>query len=237
MSEESEFHLALYEPPYAPLTDWFDVVYVINCQHRPDRREQVVAELEKYADMDKVVIYDAIIGDFTGHPAGWGAGKGAWGCLQSHRRIMEDLMHMRDERGALSWESALFLEDDVFFLENAMADLEIFLEEVPDDWGQIYLGGQHRRKVSTTGSPNVVIGNSVNRTHAYALHKDYIHAVYQHVSYMQDYTGTNKHIDHQLELAHNRRDWPVYCPSKWICGQRAGSSNISGRVNGDQTWM
>ena len=57
-----------------------------------------------------------------------------------------------------------------------------------------------------------------------------------HISYMQDY-HSNKHIDHQLELAHQRKDWPVYCPVKWICGQRAGTSNISGKDNPDQIWQ
>jgi len=54
---------------------------------------------------------------------------------------------------------------------------------------------------------------------------------------MPDYVGTNKHIDHQLELAHQRADWPVYCPAKWICGQRAGTSNVSGKTLAAMTWQ
>lgn len=222
------------------LTDWFDHVFVINCKHRPDRLEEFTKEITSkgLADFSKIHVFDAIIGDYTGHPAGWGAGPGAWGCLQSHRRIMEDLMHMRDERGDMNWDSALILEDDVFFLDNALRDLGRFMEDVPEKWGQLYLGGQHRGggKPKRTSSPNVVVGYSINRTHAYALSRAYIQQVYQHVSYMRDY-HSNKHIDHQLELAHQRGDWPVYCPPQWICGQRAGASNISGKINGDQTWL
>jgi hypothetical protein len=158
-------------------------------------------------------------------------------CLQSHRRIFEDLMHERDERGDMTWRSALILEDDVFFLENALEQLQKFMQNVPQDWGQLYLGGQHRMKVTRTPHPGVVVGNSVNRTHAYAISSTYVQAIYRHVSYMMDYNGNNYHIDHQLERAHQRHDWPVYCPDKWICGQRAGSSNVSGKTLPAMVWQ
>ena len=225
--------------PLRKLTDWFDHVFVINCKHRPDRLAEFTEEMQGkgLADMDKVTIVPAVIGDYTLHPAGWGGGRGAWGCLKSHIRIMEDLMHFRDDREIINWESALILEDDVFFLDNALEDLAAFMNNVPQDWGQIYLGGQHRRSTGRTAHQNVVIGGSVNRTHAYAISKDHIQHIYGHVSYMADYAGTTKHIDHQLELAHQRVDWPVYCPKKWICGQRASTSNVSGKTNEAMTWL
>ncbi|MCE5310452.1 MAG: hypothetical protein LLG20_22675 [Acidobacteriales bacterium] len=220
------------------LTDWFDRVFVINCVHRPDRKAQVLAHLKAsgMADVSNVVVYPAIIGDYTGHPAGWGGGNGAWGCLQSHRRLLEDLMHTRDERGDICWDSALILEDDVFFVDGALQALNDFMPHVPVDWGQIYLGGQHRCNTEKTAHPAVLRGRSINRTHAYAVSRSAIHKIYHHISYMPDYVGTHKHIDHQLELAHQRKDWPVYCPVKWIAGQEAGPSNISGKTNGRQLW-
>lgn len=221
------------------LTDWFDKVFIINCAHRPDRLQAVKEEIvgKKLGDWDKITVYPAIIGDYTTHPAGWGGGRGAWGCLQSHRRIMEDLMHMRDERGDMNWERALILEDDVFFLDNALRDLGDFMRIVPDGWGQIYLGGQHRGTQPVPVIPGVLQGHSINRTHAYAVSRQFIQKIYCHISYMMDYNGNNKHIDHQLELAHQRKDWLVYCPPKWICGQRAGASNISGKTLPDQIWQ
>jgi GR25 family glycosyltransferase involved in LPS biosynthesis len=221
------------------LTDHFNHIFVINCQHRPDRLQAFKDEITSkgLADLDKITVVRAVVGDFTSHPAGWGAGRGAWGCLQSHRRIFEDLLHMHDERGDLDWDSALILEDDVFFLENALADLNSFMQAIPTDWGQLYLGGQHRQRAEPTSHSGIVIGKSVNRTHAYAVSRQHVQKIYCHISYMPDYAGTNKHVDHQLELAHNRKDWPVYCPAKWICGQRAGSSNISGKTNTDLTWI
>jgi len=223
---------------YPKLDEQFDKIFLVNCKHRPDRLKEFweeVAEKDLVADKENISVYPAIIGDYTGHPAGWGGGNGAWGCLQSHRRIMEDLMHMRDERGDMNWDTALFLEDDVFFLPNALRDLELLMDQVPADWGQIYLGGQNRKPVTKMAQTGVVQCNSVNRTHAYAVSRQSIQKVYHHISYMADY-HSHKHIDHQLELAHQRGDWKVYGPAKWICGQRAGSSNISGQKCPDLVW-
>lgn len=188
------------------------------------------------ANNDWVIYYPAIIGDWTTCPADWQSGRGAWGCLRSHQRILEDVIHTRDQRNQLSVGNVLILEDDVIFRENALENLNTFMEAVPDDWGQIYLGGQHRRDITSTDSPHVVVGNSVNRTHAYAVNAPTLTSLYRHISYATDYRNTNKHIDHQLELAHRRKDWPVYCPTDWIAGQRAGSSNISGKTNDTQFW-
>ena len=220
------------------LTDWFDRVYVINCAHRPDRLEETKKHLDetKMADNDKVHYYPAIIGDWTTCPADWGSGRGAWGCLRSHQRILEDVLHTRDDRHMMALDSVLILEDDVIFKDDSLEKLNEFMEVVPDDWGQIYLGGQHRRHPKETDIPNVIIGNSINRTHAHAINGPSITSVYRHISYASDYRGSSKHIDHQLELAHRRKDWPVYCPKEWVAGQRAGSSNISGKTNETKFW-
>jgi len=220
------------------LTDWFDRVYVINCAHRPDRLEETKKHLEetRMADNDKVHYYPAIIGDWTTCPADWGSGRGAWGCLRSHQRILEDVLHTRDDRHTLTLNNVLVLEDDVIFKKDALEKLNEFMEDIPEEWGQIYLGGQHRRENTKTSSPNVIIGGSVNRTHAYAVHQSTFQEFYRHISYASDYRNTNKHIDHQLEVAHRRKDWRVYCPKEWIAGQRAGSSNINGKVNETKFW-
>ena len=220
------------------LTDWFDRVYVINCAHRPDRLEETKKHLEEtgMADNDKVHYYPAIIGDWVTHPADWGSGRGAWGCLRSHQRILEDVIQDRDDRHMMTLNNVLILEDDVIFRDDPLTRLNEFMEDVPEDWGQIYLGGQHRRNHGETDSPNVIIGNSINRTHAYAVNQSIFTQLYRHISYASDYKNTNKHIDHQLEVAHRRKDWNVYCPADWIAGQREGSSNISGKVSKTMFW-
>ena len=156
-------------------------------------------------------------------------------------------MHMRDSRGDLEWDAALILEDDVFFLDGALERLAVFMPNVPPDWGQFYLGGQHRSAPLPTTYAGIVQCTRVNRTHAYAVSRPYIQKIYQHVSYFPDYTGSPIHIDHQLELAHQRSissdererklAWPSYAPERWICGQEEGTSNISGFNNPRTTWQ
>lgn len=237
----------LPDPPLKKLTDWFWPVHVINCAHRPDRLERLKAHIEEtgVADWDKIIVSQAVIGDYTGHPAGWKAGNGAWGCLRSHMRVCEDLMHMRDTRGDIAWDAALILEDDVFFLDDALTRLAEFMPNIPPDWGQFYLGGQNRKAPQPTEYLGIMRCTSVNRTHAYAVSRQHIQKLYHHVSYYPDYMGRPTHIDHQLELAHQRSvdekekhlAWPTYCPVKWICGQEEGPSNISGRTNPRVTWQ
>lgn len=221
------------------LTDFFDRVFVINCAHRPDRLESVTEELLKdgMADLDKVIFFPAIIGDYVTHPHDWRAGNGSWGCLQSHRRILEDVLHERDKDDEVIPQSILVLEDDAVFTPGAKKRLNHFMSVVPSDWGQIYLGGQHQKATEDTGVDGVVLGVSVNRTHAYAVNKPVYQQVYRHISFMSDYRGTHKHVDHQLELAHRRKDWKVYCPDKWLVGQAAGTSNVSGRMDDERFWM
>lgn len=221
------------------LTDLFSRVYLINCASRPDRLERALAHLSAsgMADASKVIVYPAVIGGWTGYPADWRAGCGAWGCLQSHRRILEDVIHVRNARGMMALDSTLILEDDVFFTDDALPRLNAFMAAVPSDWGQIYLGGQHRRTpVPVPERSGVMRASSVHRTHAYAVSRSAVTKVYCHVSYMPDYHGRPVHIDHQLERAHRRGDWPVYCPARWIAGQDAGRSDISGRTNPRKLW-
>ncbi len=187
-------------------------------------------------DVNKLHIMPAVIGAYTTNPSGWGAGQGAWGCARTHSRILEDVMHVRDDRGEMALRNVLILEDDVYFVDNALHMLNEFMPKVPRDWGQIYLGGQHQRPTDLIPEIGVLIGNSVNRTHAYAVSRTHIQAVYRHINNAQDYIGTSKHIDHQLEVAHYRKDWPVYCPVKWIAGQEAGKSDISGLTNRRMLW-
>lgn len=221
------------------LTDWFGQVFIINCAHRPDRLARLKTHLKEtgMADVDRLIVHPAIIGDLVTCPADWCSGNGPWGCLRSHSRLLEDVLHRRDSRFDMIWQSYLVLEDDVFFLPGALEALNRFMTAVPDDWDQIYLGGQHRRPFETTDSPEVIVGRSINRTHAYALSEKNYTRFYRHICYATDYRGNNHHIDHQLEIAHQRRDWTVYCPPQWICGQAAGKSNISGKLEPEQIWQ
>ena len=135
-------------------------------------------------------------------------------------------------------ESYLVLEDDVCFQPRAKEMLARLMREVPDDWDQVYLGGQHLKTPQpVAGSPFVLRGVNINRTHAFLLRRKAFARFQQHILHAPDYMAhPGWHIDHQLGQAHERRDWNVYCPAWWLAGQDEGSSNISGRTNPRMWW-
>lgn len=219
------------------LTEWFDAVYVIHCGHRKDRLVALKENLLStgVVDISKVILYPAVIGKYTKSPDYWKLGDGSWGCLQSHRRVIEDVLHIHLRREAP--QNVLVLEDDVHFLPDALERINTFMEAVPDDWGQLYFGGQHRGPVSFTDNPEVIIPVSVNRAHAYALHKSAFKDFYAQLHDVEKIKENPSWLNDQLiEEAHRANKWPVYCPPDWVCGQDAGYSDVCGRVEPKRTW-
>lgn len=216
------------------LTDCFDRVHVINLPYKQDRRERLSAHLEELgiADISKIYWDRAISGDQCWAPAYFKAGNGPWGCLQSHLRIVQDAIMD-------GIESYLVLEDDAVFHPRAEEMLERLMAELPTDWGQLYLGGQHlKTPEEVPSSPFILRGINVNRTHAFALNATTFAQFQQHITHAPDYIEQEGgwHIDHQLGIAHERRDWNVYCPSWWLAGQEEGNSNVSGNTNPRLWW-
>lgn len=226
------------------LDEAFERVYVINLPFKVARREKLEQNLKTTGIVDpkKVFWERGVYGDWAPAPSWWGAGNGAWGCLMSHVRIAQDAA-----QDAVA--SYCVLEDDVVFHHRAQEMLDEFMTEVPDDWGQIYLGGQFLHQKPEPVSPWVVRPYNVNRTHAFALRKPAIPRFLQHVMHAPDYlnicdtseeclsyTPNNYHIDHQLGRAHERRDWNVYAPTWWLAGQDEGPSSISGKTNVAMWW-
>ena len=216
------------------LTDFFEKVYILNLPYKADRKARLTAELSEYelVDFEHVEWVRSVSGDMCPAPAYFKGGNGAWGCLQTHSRIVQDatMDHV---------SSCLILEDDVHFHPQSEMLIERFLGAIPSDWDQLYLGGQHLHEPEETGiAPVVLRGKNINRTHAYGLHNRVYQRFLQHIHHAPDYIdGDPRHFDHQLGVAHQRNDWNVYCPSWWIAGQSEGPSNISGRMNAEMWWQ
>tara|TARA_R110002050_G_scaffold6871_3_gene27674 strand:- start:1390 stop:2079 length:690 start_codon:yes stop_codon:yes gene_type:complete len=221
------------------LTDWFERVYVINRPDRPERLERFYKHIEKngVADPNKIVVYPAVMGDKTSFPSYFLSGAGAWGCLRSHSNIVEGLINEQIVTG-IKVPNILILEDDVEFIPNCLEMIGAFLVKVPPDWDQIYLGGQHRLPHEKTSVSRIFRGNSINRTHAYALKRKVYKKFYVHINHAPDYMDKkNHHVDHQLELAHRRKDWNVYCPPIWYAGQAEGKSDVCEQDLDSRLWQ
>jgi hypothetical protein len=135
-------------------------------------------------------------------------------------------------------ECILVLEDDVTFHPHAAEMLELFFKQVPGDWDQVFLGGEHFHPPEwIKHRPFVLRGRGVHRTHAFGMKRQILPAVYQHIANYPDYMkGGEWHVDHQLGAAHLAGLWKTYTPSWWIAGQIGGRSNIAEKNNPDYWW-
>lgn len=122
----------------------------------------------------------------------------------------------------------LVLEDDVEWFPDVWERLDNFMNDVPIDWEQLMLGGQHLRPPVRV-SEGVARCRQTERTHAYALRGKAIKSL---LALWRDCTV---HIDWEMGRKW-QKDWKVYAPTPFLFGQGAGRSDISGRVNNPQYW-
>lgn len=198
--------------------------FVISLKIREDRKHGFYERLPETDLIPEVVTWSAVHGDTCLPPDNWHAGNGAWGCYRSHMAILEECIND-------GVESYVVFEDDAVFVGDFDNKLRDFIQELPDDWEQVYLGGQ---LLHANTHPPIKISDrvlrpyNVNRTHCYALRGSGMLAVYRHLSNLPFHTS--EHIDHHLGRLHETYRNNVYCPDKWLVGQGGGSSNVSGKI-------
>ena len=115
------------------LKKYFDKVYVINLDRRPDRFETFEKELSKY-DIQHVEKFSAIDGS-TIENNNSPILSGELGVLESHLEIIKKC---KEE----NVKNVLILEDDVYFTDEVL-NLDEYMAKVPSDWDFIYFGGNH----------------------------------------------------------------------------------------------
>ena len=115
--------------------NYFDKIFCINLDSRPDRWESAKSEFVKHnLDVERI---PAIKGSNLNLEWPPEIKEGAVGCSLSHLFTMKLAKQMR-------LNNYLVLEDDIVFDENFNEKFsKIYENEVPLDWDMLYLGGQH----------------------------------------------------------------------------------------------
>jgi hypothetical protein len=196
---------------------------VISLKRRPDRLAGFLERIrEAWPTAEKrLEIFAAIDGELCPPPDWWRGPPGAFGCWQSHARVIESALMDRVDQ-------LVVFEDDATFAECFELRFVGLAGHVPDDWGMIYLGGQHLKPPEPVNSM-VVRGTNINRTHAYVVKGgEPMRQLYRHLHAGEHWRTSPRgehHIDHHYGLAHGQCV-KAYAPRDWLCGQIEGVSDV-----------
>lgn len=205
----------------------FDRVSLISLPERMDRRAALEKNLREINwTWPWPEWFQAVDARRLPLPDGWTAGAGAWGCMESHRRVLELAIVDGVER-------LLVLEDDVQFAPNFMERANSVLAAIPVDWDAVFFGGQYvARGIHGFGAEphaaGVVKAWGVERTHCYAVSGRFMRALFS------KWSGSHGHCDHVFGPA--QHGWKVFAASPFIAGQSGGVSDITGGEKRPEYW-
>lgn len=127
-------------------------------------------------------------------------------------------------------ESIMVLEDDFVLCENFSKKAIEFLKEIPNNWDQLMLGGQHLSNPKGV-KPGIVKCTNCQRTHAYAIRGRFLRELYSH------WHSPNSKVHCDWIMGPLQENFKVYAPDPFIIGQRTSDSDISGRKNPTKFWI
>lgn len=147
------------------VNDFFPHKVCINLDRRSDRWERMRARFAEH-NIEQVVRFPALDGKSLDIPATWDDFPGAYGCLRSHLKVVEQA---REE----ARPSVLIFEDDAVLAPQFSTRFAEYINQVPEDWDMILFGGIHGEPPEGV-SPNVTRVRHSLSTYTYALH----HTIY-----------------------------------------------------------
>jgi GR25 family glycosyltransferase involved in LPS biosynthesis len=150
--------------------DYFDKIYCINLDSRPDRWQEAKGEFEALS----ISSYERVSGVV--------ASSGALGCAKAICNVAEKAL-------SEGREAVLICEDDLYFpkgKEHTHSKLQAALAQLPADWDALYLGATlidrfHARPVEAYSSDLLKL-NSAFATHTIAYSRKGLQTLMQEVS-------------------------------------------------------
>ncbi len=197
------------------LNKYFDAIFCLNLERRPDRKIQAEAEFAKHNI--QVEFITGIDGKTLPDPQATSqdtlpVSNGDMGCTLSHLKIVQ----LAKERGL---KQILILEDDVEFAENFNAIFPDYFSQVPDDWDFLYFGGNHSKGglQLLSNDSNIAKIFYTYTTHAYAIRESVYDA-------MIDVLQQKEKVDINIGSLHSK--FHSYCFRPHIAFQRESFSDI-----------
>ncbi len=112
--------------------NYFDNIFCINLDKRKDRWVSFNEEMKKNS-INNIVRYQGINGNEIYNPTK--LLNGEFGVLLTHLSLIKECKKR-------NYKSVLIFEDDLILNEN-YNNLELYMNQMPNDWDFIYFGGNH----------------------------------------------------------------------------------------------
>lgn len=115
--------------------NFFDKIYCINLDRRVDRWDHFLKQSNRFhlENFERISAVDG--NELNSSDYNSPLSKGELGLLLTTTKIFEKAKEENIQR-------ILILEDDCVF-ENKILDLQIYLNNLPEDWDMVYFGGNH----------------------------------------------------------------------------------------------
>ena len=216
--------------------DFFDAIFCINLDSRPDRWQQCASHLQERELLHKVQRFPATS---LQHPSLSSKFLARAGCSYSHFSVAKKAQ----EEG---YNNYLLLEDDCVFAYDQEAlkkKLSSCLEQLPENWDLFYLGGNLDSSYGIypidNFSDSLLKLNSAHCCHAMAFNKGFINT-FANEGPSKDllFDWVEKYICSDVYLAqHVLANINAFIADPLLAFQRESFSNIEGSVYDYSNWM
>lgn len=163
------------------IEDYFDKIFVINLDKRPDRWAHCLEQFRKFnltkverfsgfSDVNRSISYNEDGTLWRSEPI-----SGNKGCTSSHRSLLDIIAYH-------GWNRVLVLEDD-FEIEHSdfHSRFESMLPEVPQDWDMLYLGGHFANAPQRRISKHVIKFSRMLTTSSYGITAKFARLLAPHI--------------------------------------------------------
>lgn len=206
------------------INDYFDKIYCINLDRRPDRwEENCLPQFEKLGlDVERLSATDGKTLDIPHTDVYKAELAGSYSHLNAIKKAKEDGV-----------KTLLLLEDDVVFHENANEMFDKTIGNVPQDWDYLFFGGNHVGGFRNVSHGVVKIGRSY-AIHACGIKESSYDIMIQHLenkinTVMSDLSVTHKpSVAADYFLGDLHKVLNTYCFIPHIAWQLDGHSDIQG---------
>lgn len=191
------------------MNTFFDHIFCVNLDRRPERWEQCVKEFAKWnLDVERVSAVDGA----TIEPFPYKVKRGSIGNCLSKIKVL----NLAKERG---YKNVLILEDDVEFQEDFNNKFKEWSKEVPDNWEMLWLGGNHNWvKDIPLFSPHLIRITNTYSTHAFSLKNTLFDAVLSRLEPLEP--------EDDIILADMQKSHQAFCFMPNLAYQRPGFSDV-----------